>query len=439
MKMLRSHGSIRYSMLLVVFLTAGLLQGCSQDPNVKKAKYLKSGETYAAQGKQQEAIIQYSNAIKIDKDYAAAHYDLAKAYMKLGAFSGAYQELQRTVTLDPKNIQARLDLGSLLLAAKQYPRSKEQADAVLALQPNSADAFSLLASTALAQGDHAEALTQIQKALAIDPNRSNFHTTLALIQSSDPTQAASSEDELQKAISLDPKNAMAHLILSSLLQKKGDAQGARQQASTAVDLDPKNMRARLALVGLDLQAGDKTAAEATLLQGTELLSDTALGANLLWDYYARTGQVDKAASAYSSLVSKYPKSVQLKVTYAHILIQQKNFTEATKVSDDLMKSNSGDAQVAILNGMLLLHAGKANDAFLALQKAEKNAPDNVPVKLWLAQAALAKGDTSLAEQNYQAAAHPRSHQPRRRPRARQRSQPARRLQPSHAGCYHHPR
>ncbi len=179
MKMLRSQGTIRCSALLIVLTSAGLLQGCSRDPNVKKAKYLKSGENYAAQGKQQEAIIQYSNAIKIDKNYAAAHYDLAKAYMKLGAFAAGYQELQRTVALDPNNIQARLDLGALLLAAKQYPRSKDQANAVLTLQPNNADAFALLSSVALAQGDRAEALTQIQKALAIDPNRPNFHVALA--------------------------------------------------------------------------------------------------------------------------------------------------------------------------------------------------------------------------------------------------------------------
>jgi tetratricopeptide (TPR) repeat protein len=403
MKMLRSQGTIRCSALLLVSISAGLLQGCTRDPNVKKAKYLKSGENYAAQGKQQEAIIQFSNAIKIDKNYAAAHYDLAKAYMKLGAFAGGYQELQRTVALDPKNIQARLDLGSLLLAAKQYPRAKEQADAVLAQQPNNADAFALLASNALAQGDHAEALAQIQKALAIDPNRSNFHTALALIQAGDPAQEATAEAELQKAISIDPKNSMAHLILSSLLQKKGDLQGARQQASAAVDLDPKNIRARVALVGLELRAGDKAAAEATLLQGTDLLSDTPEGAELLWDYYARTGQVDQAASAYANLVAKHPKSVPLKVTYAHILIQQKNYAEATKVSDDLMKSNSNDPQVAVLNGMLLLRAGKANEAFIALDKAEKNAPDNVPLKLWLAQAAQAKGDLSDAEKNFQAA------------------------------------
>jgi tetratricopeptide (TPR) repeat protein len=404
MKMLRSQGTIRCSALLIVSISAGLLQGCTRDPNVRKAKYLKSGEHYAGEGKQQEAIIQFSNAIKIDHNYAAAHYDLAKSYIKLGAFAGGYAELQRTVELDPHNIQAKLDLGALLLAAHQYPKSKDQADAVLVLQPNNADAFALLSSVALAQGDRAAALAQIQHALAIDPNRSNFHTALALIQSGDPAQEQSSEAELQKAISLDPKNVMAHLVLSAMLQKKGDTQGARQQASTAVDLDPKNLRSRIALVGLELRAGDKAAAEATLLQGTELLSDTAQGADLLWDYYARTGQVDQASSVYANLVAKHPKSVPLKVTYAHILIQQKNYTQATSVSDGLMKSNGTDPQVAILNGMLLLHAGKSNDAFIALQKAEKNAPDNLSLKLWLAQAAQAKGDLSDAEQNFQAAA-----------------------------------
>ena len=305
----------------------------------------------------------------------------------------------------PHNVQAHLDLGSLLLAAHQYPRSKDQANAILTLQPNNAEAIALLSSIALAQGDHAEALTQIQRALAIDPNNAKFHTALALIEASDPAQEQAAEDQLNKAISLDPKDSIAHLVLAALLEKKGNIQGAQQQASTAVDLDPKNIRARLALVGLDLRLNNKAAAEATLLQGTELLSDTTNGANLLWEYYARTGQVDQASSAYAILVAKHPTSVPLKVTYAHILIQQRNFPQATNIANDLMKANSNDPQVAILNGMLLLHAGKADDAFLALQKASHNAPDNVPLKLWLAQAAQAKGDLSDAEQNFQAALH----------------------------------
>ena len=225
MNMLTRQGMMQCSALLIATIGAGLLMGCTRDPNVRKLKYLKSGEHYASEGKQQEAIIQFSNAIKIDKNYAAAHYDLAKSYMKLGAYAGGYSELQRTVALDPNNIQAHLDLGSLLLAAHQYPRSTDQANAVLALQPNNADAIALLSSIALAQNNRPEALNQIQRALAIDPNRSNFHTALALIESSDPAQEPTAEAELQKAISLDPKNSLAHLILSSLLVRKGDHPG----------------------------------------------------------------------------------------------------------------------------------------------------------------------------------------------------------------------
>src|ERR1700724_4369660 len=54
------------------------LTGCSRDPNVRKQKYLDSGEKYFAEGKYREASIQYLNAIKIDSRFAQPHYDLTQ-------------------------------------------------------------------------------------------------------------------------------------------------------------------------------------------------------------------------------------------------------------------------------------------------------------------------------------------------------------------------
>jgi Tfp pilus assembly protein PilF len=65
---------------------------------VRKHKYLESGERYSAQGKDREAAIQFSNALKIDKNFAEAHYDLAQAYLHMGALSAAYGELLRAAT-----------------------------------------------------------------------------------------------------------------------------------------------------------------------------------------------------------------------------------------------------------------------------------------------------------------------------------------------------
>ena len=54
----------------------------------------------------------------------------------------------------------------------------------------------------------------------------------------------------------------------------------------------------------------------------------------------------------------------------------------------MMKSDASDPDVAVLNGMMLLGDGKTSDAFEALQKASKNNPDNAPLHIWTARAAL---------------------------------------------------
>src|SRR3984893_14368302 len=196
----------RVAGILTVSLALGLTVGCHRDPNKQKQQYLDSGKRYADQGKLKEATIQFANALKVDHNFAEAHYQLSKVLVKQGSMLPAYGELMRTVDLQPANIPARIDLGNMLIAGRQPAKAAEQANAVLAIDPNNADAHSLLSSVAIANGDRAEALVQIQKALAIDPNRASFHASLGFLQSSDPTTATAGEDQLRKAVSLDNKN-----------------------------------------------------------------------------------------------------------------------------------------------------------------------------------------------------------------------------------------
>ncbi len=402
MKTSHSYRMGRVPALVCLTILALLAQGCTRDPNVRKAKYLNSGKAYAAQGKEKEAIIQFSNAIKIDPHFAAAHYELAKAYMKSGSGVGAYSELRRTVDLDPKNVEARLELGQIYLAGRQYPRSLEQANAILAIDPKNADAWGLKSGIALANNDHAEALTDIQQALTYAPNRAGFHAQLGLIQGSDPATAKDAEASVRQAVKLDPKNAPAHLLLASILQRKGDSAGALAEAQAATQADPKSVRAWLALAGLYYQGGDKAKAEATLMQATDVAHDTSEGASLLFNYYRQTGQMDRTVPVYEQLANKYPKSVPIKMVYAQALIDQGNYAKVQQIVDELNKTNANDPQVQAITGMLLLHNGKTNDAYTLLEKAAKNSPDNITLKYWLGLADKAKGDSAGAEQNFRA-------------------------------------
>ena len=86
--------SARSLWVVVLFVSVALLAGCHGDPNVRKQKYLESGKRYSAEGKYREAAIQFSNALKVDKNFADAHYDLAQTYVHLGAIE---RRVQRTV------------------------------------------------------------------------------------------------------------------------------------------------------------------------------------------------------------------------------------------------------------------------------------------------------------------------------------------------------
>src|SRR5229473_1927499 len=72
----------KYRAVLLLISAAAILVGCSHDPNVRKQKYLESGNKYFERGQYREAAIEYQNAIQIDKLYADAHYHLALCYLR---------------------------------------------------------------------------------------------------------------------------------------------------------------------------------------------------------------------------------------------------------------------------------------------------------------------------------------------------------------------
>ena len=257
----------RVSAMTLVSLTLLFTAGCHRDPNVVKQKYLESGKQFEAKGKYKEAAIQFSNALKIDKNYGDAHYELAKTYMKMDSAMPAYTELMRAVYFSPSNQQARIDLGNFLLAAHAIDRADAQAKAVLALNPNNADAYELLGGIAQSKGDSAEAMKNVQHALQIDPSRPAFHTAMALLQAGNPATEGAAEDELRKAASLDTKSATPHLVLAALLEKKGNLQGAEQEYTTGIKIAPTNLQPRAQLAGLYFREGNKDKAEQTLQIG----------------------------------------------------------------------------------------------------------------------------------------------------------------------------
>src|SRR6202020_3569501 len=97
MRISLAPSALRVSAILALSLALGLTVGCHRDPNKEKQRYLESGKRYADQGKLKEATIQFANALKVDRNFGDAHYQLAKVFIKQGSIMAAYGELMRTV------------------------------------------------------------------------------------------------------------------------------------------------------------------------------------------------------------------------------------------------------------------------------------------------------------------------------------------------------
>jgi len=367
-------------LFLAGVVIAALFTGCSRDPNVRKQKYLESGDRYFAKGKYREAAIQYANALQVDSRFAAAHYQLGETYLKLGDSIRAFQELSRTVELAPDDYRAHIDLANLLVAARNQDGSpndeymkqaRVHLDLLREKQPQNPAVFQAWADYYAAQNNVGAALQEMQKAIAADPNRSESYLDLALLQlRSNLTDQA--EASFKKAADLDPKAMNAQLALGGFYQSRNRTPEAEQQFKHAIDLAPKDPAPREALVRLYMVEGKKAEAEALLKQAKLDLPDNSEGYRMLGDFYFASGELDKATAEYGSLYNDHPKDIQVKKNYVQLLILKNRLEEAGKLNNEVLKANTHDVDALVYRGQIQIRQTDAAGAVDSLQDALKN-------------------------------------------------------------------
>jgi tetratricopeptide (TPR) repeat protein len=370
-------------LFIIGFLVTALLTGCTRDPNIRKQKYLESGDRYFDKGKYHEAAIQYSNAVQLDPRFAQAHYKLAETYLKLDDGTHAFQELSRSVDLAPDNYQARIDLANLLVAGSRstdgsinmdyLKQARTHLDLLREKQPQNPEVFQAWADYYAAQGNLGAAMQEMQKAIAADSSRSESYLDMALLQlrSNLLDQA---EVNFRKAAELDPKATNAQLALGGFYQSRNRLPEAEQQFKRAIELAPKDPAPREALVRLYMTQGRKTDAEALLKQAKSDLPNNSEGYRMLGDFYYASGDLDKATAEYSSLYGDHPKDIQVKKNYVQLLILKSRLEEASKLNNEILKANPHDLEGLVYRGQIQLRQNDAGGAVDSLQQALKEDP-----------------------------------------------------------------
>ncbi len=383
--------------VIVVCVLGAFLTGCSRDPNVRKQKYLESGQRYYDKGQYREAAIQFQNAIQVDGRFAEAHYRMAQTAAKLGQGPGALQEFQSTLQINPDYDAARLEYIKFLISLGVYNEAKTQLDVLKQRQPNNPEVW-----IALAMYDNegtkntAVALADLRKALQLDPKRSETYLSLGVLEAQGK-QWDEAEVNLKKAVDLGPNSVDALVALGNYLQTRGRFPEAEQVFRRAIQNAPNDPAPRLSMEGLFLAENKLTEAEDFLRQSKKDFADNSVGYCMLGNFYIQTNQIDKALAEYASLYRDHGKDPIVRRNYIQLLIMKDKLEDAQQLNDEILKSEPSDLEAQIYKGQIQIHQGKGSDAIDTLQGVLKNDPDSAVTHYQLGLAFNQIGNDTRAE------------------------------------------
>lgn len=378
------------------------LSACNRNPNAEKQKYFESGNRYLENGKFPEAVIQFSNAIRIDPNFAAAHFKLAESYLQEKRPADAYRELQRTIELDPGNNKAALDLGLVLIAGRGYERVEPIAAQMLKQDARNADAHFLLSELNRAQGNIDSALQEIRTAIALKSSDPQLYVQLATLQQAGGDKTAA-ESSLRKALDIDPKNIPAVQTLAALDESSGKWSDAEQQLRHVIDLNPKAVEPRRALALLFYSQQRKVEAEQVMMQAKKDLAHDGDHYRILGEYYNDVGDADKALAEFASISEAHPEDLKTLEDYIRLLLGSNQFEQAARLNDGILKENPNDTGAQILRGSMLNSQGKFEQAAGILESAVKNASDDANGHYQLGLALSKSGYLERAEEEWRQA------------------------------------
>jgi tetratricopeptide (TPR) repeat protein len=123
-------------------------------------------------GEVDKAIFHYSEAARIEPQYAEAHYNLAKALLQSGKVERAAEadrHLLEALNIKPDLAEAQSALGTHLLTQGKIDEAISHLSQAIRLKPGYAIAHNSLASAYVNQGRIEEAISECLEAVRLDP------------------------------------------------------------------------------------------------------------------------------------------------------------------------------------------------------------------------------------------------------------------------------
>jgi tetratricopeptide (TPR) repeat protein len=301
--------------------TAVIRSGIPNDKELA-ALFNYRGVAYKAKGDLDNAIADYTEAIRRDPDYAAAYNSRGIAYKAKGDVDKAIADYDQAIRLNPGSAPAFNNRGYAYFAKSSYDRAVTDFDEAVKLDPQYALAYNNRGYAYFMQKNYDRAIGDYDQAIRIDPlpavarvggsGRSHVNIYVnrgvAYALKGDFDHALS---DYYEAIRIDPNYARAFGSRGHVFRHIGNYARAISDYSEALRLDPSDTGVYADRGFVHFLVADYPQATADLAQAIARLPEPY---PVLWRYLARTraggdGTAELAAAAAQLKTKAWPHPI----------------------------------------------------------------------------------------------------------------------------------
>ena len=220
--------------------TTGPTQVATVNPGIA---LMAEGDSLVQQGKLEEAVAKYQEALVSDPNSDIGRTQLGIAYYLMPELKElAQQELEKAVEINPSNVRA---LAFLCVVRSDLAQSRDSKDFSLAqpmcqkaleLDPQNAEAHGFLGEVYAAQDRDDEALAEAARGLELAPNDFYVLTSMGYVRAlrGEWSEAVAN---YRRATELQPNFGVMHLLLADALREMQQYDEALASARKALDLE----------------------------------------------------------------------------------------------------------------------------------------------------------------------------------------------------------
>lgn len=340
------------------------LQLQTQAPD-NPAGYNLAGVAYLGLSDRKHASDQFQQALKKSPDFALAAMNLAALALQSSDLKTARTYYQGILEHRPGHVGALMGLAELAQRAGSTEERLQWLEQARKANPAAVPPRMQLYDYRLQQGNMQAALDLAQEMAAVHPGDPQVLRALGIAeQGSNLIKRA--VGTFRHLVELEPDVANAHALYADALASYGNMDAARKQLEIALKLDPKYLQARIGLGALEARAGNRQRALEIAAEVQQEHPQHSAGYELEGDLQAGAGDFSRAAEAFAQAYQRGSSA----------RLAQKRFSALRK-------------------------SGQRQQAYASLQQWLANHPDDIAIRVLLANSYQVDGRYEDAGREYQ--------------------------------------